>query len=377
MKFKVLLMGLLNISAAVIPMFECKASEKISDELDMIVGTYTNTDSKGIYSMKFNQATGEWKMLGDIFVVNPSYLTLSPEGNYIYAVSETSDSSASVYALRFDKASGKMEIINRQPTVGTDPCYIATNGHVVVTANYGGSMNVFSIGKNGSVGNLQMGVVGETGGPDAVRQIKPHVHCAEFSPDGKLLAVSDFSSDRLMLFEVVENGMKIEPVITDENKNLAVEVEADSGPRHIVFSNNGRYAYLLGELSGKITVFDVEGKNLVAKQTIVADPLKGRASGDIHISPDGRFLYASIRRANDGIAIYRINEETGELRWIGYERTGEHPRNFAITPNGRYLLCACRDCNRIDIFEIDIPTGLLIKTGKVIDLPKPVCIKFD
>lgn len=341
-------------------------------ELRMLVGTYTDTGSHGIYSLAFNQATGYFEMLDSCCLVNPSYLTVDTTGSRVYAVTETSDSTAALSALAFDKIPGSFTLLNSQPTVGTDPCYVATNGHVAVTANYGGSMSVFPLAPDGSLAPLSQLVEGSTGGPDTLRQIKPHVHCTEFSPDGTQLMASDFSADRLLLFPVDGNGL----VVTDSTRTMAIDVEPDTGPRHIVFDASGRFAYMLGELSGRVSVLEKEADGYAVVQVIEADPLHGRASGDIHLSPDGQFLYASVRRANDGIAIFKVNPSNGLLTAVGYQTTGLHPRNFAITPNGSYLLCACRDSNSIEIFKRDAHTGLLASTGRTIDLPKPVCIKF-
>ncbi|MCH5229228.1 MAG: lactonase family protein [Muribaculaceae bacterium] len=342
----------------------------------MVVGTYTDTGSHGLYSLTFNEQTATFQLLDSCQIVNPSYVTFSSDNKFIYSVSETNNENASVYALSFNNETGAFSILNQESTQGTDPCYISTNGKVVVTANYGGSMSVFPVESNGRIAPVSQIFLGTTGGPDSIRQNAPHVHCAEFSVDGKNLYATDFSADRLLVFKVEEDGQRIEPLVTDSTHQLAIELDADNGPRHIVFDKKGLYAYVIGELSGKITVLEKLGENFIVKQVVEADPAKGRGSADIHISPDGRFLYASNRLVNDGINIFRINQTTGELHSVGYQLTGIHPRNFAITPNGKYLLCACRDSDEIQIFKINEDSGLLSDTGNKIKLPHPVCIKF-
>jgi 6-phosphogluconolactonase (cycloisomerase 2 family) len=136
------------------------------------------------------------------------------------------------------------------------------------------------------------------------------------------------------------------------------------------------YAYVINELSGKVTAFQYTDGQLKVIQNIEADSVRAQGSADIHISPDGKFLYASNRLKEDGIAIFSINGKDGTLTQKGYQHTGIHPRNFIITPNGRFLLVACRDSNVIQIYERDINTGLLTDTRKDIKLSKPVCIKF-
>lgn len=344
--------------------------------LRMVVGTYTNTGSHGLYSLSFNEENGEFEILDSCGLTNPSYLTFSENGDRIYSVCELENGEAAAVALDFLAQPGEFKIINSQKTEGANPCYIATNGKVVVTANYGGSMSVFPIEDNGGLAPLSQLFEGSVGGPDSTRQATPHVHCAEFTVDRQHLYISDFSADRLLVYAVEENGEKIVPLVSDSTHQLAIELDPDYGPRHIVFDKSGKHAYVLGELSGTISVMDVEGSNIKVKQVIATDSINARGSGDIHISPDGKYLYASNRLENDGIAIYRINSLNGELTQIGYQLTGIHPRNFEITPNGKYLLCACRDTNEIQIFKIDETTGLLKNTNKSIKIKKPVCVKF-
>ena len=153
-------------------------------------------------------------------------------------------------------------------------------------------------------------------------------------------------------------------------------MKAGSGPRHLTFSPNGHYAYLINELSGTVIAFEYKDGDLKEIQTIAADTVNAQGSADIHISPDGKFLYASNRLKADGIAIFNIHPDNGMLAKAGYQLTGIHPRNFIITPNGKYLLVACRDSNVIQVYERDADTGLLTDVHQDIKVDKPVCIKF-
>lgn len=348
-----------------------KTDDQNQNELAMLIGTYTNDASKGIYTFHFNQETGVTQPLDSVPVPNPSYLTPSADGKQVYAVSEMPDSTATLNAFTFDRQTGRLNLLNRQLTKGTDPCYVSTNGKEVLTANYsGGSISVFGLNTDGSLLPVDTLFSGNIGGPDPIRQIQPHVHCALFSPDGKYIFATDFSADRILRFIISSNSLIPQPLPE------AIKVDTDFGPRHITFSPNGKYAYVIGELSGKVTAFKYNNGNLNAIQTIVADTLQARGSADIHLSPDGKFLYASNRLKGDGIAIFAVNAEKGTLMQVGYQLTGIHPRNFNITPNGKYLLVACRDSNVIQIFMRDPNTGLLTNTGKDIKMDKPVCIRF-
>ena len=142
----------------------------------------------------------------------------------------------------------------------------------------------------------------------------------------------------------------------------------------MVFDNEGKHLYLINELGGTCTVLSYNDGNLTELQTLMADEGGGHGSADIHISPDGRFLYTSHRLKKDGIAIFEINEQTGLLTKVGYQLTGIHPRNFTITPNGKFVLVACRDDNMIQIYRRNARTGLLSDTGKRINVGKPVCL---
>lgn len=339
------------------------------DKVMMLIGTYTEAGSKGIYSYYFNQDTGEAEALSSLLLKNPSYLTISRDGQFVYAVSETNDDKASLNTIRLDSRSGDMKLLDTDPVMGGDPCYVATNGKTVLTANYsGGSMSVFSLKKKGAKTELITLFPGATGGPDQNRQNTAHVHCACFTPDGNYALATDFSADRILSYrlkghKVVDNG-------------VASNVSPDSGPRHIVFSNNGRYAYLMSELSGNITVFRYDNGRLEMLQEIVSDSVGARGGADIHLSPDGKFLYSSNRLKAEGVAIFAVDSQTGRLTRIGYQTTAAHPRQFNITPNGRYLLCCCRDSDKIQVFQRDMNTGLLTDTHQDLHVSKAVCVQF-
>ena len=350
---------------------------KKSDPVLMLVGTYTNTGSQGIYSYSFDQENGVYRLLDSIKAVNPSFLVFSADSSKIYSVNEIDDSIGAVSAFVFDKSTGAFSEINSVPTTAGAPCYIATNGKIVVTANYGGgSLTVFPLTDDGSLLPLDTLYAGAIGGPDSTRQEAPHVHCVEFSPDGNYLFASDFSADRILCFEVTDAGKKIIPLLGEDGEQVTVPVQSDYGPRHILFDHSGKHAYVIGELSGLITVFDYDNGTLTEKQVVDIDPYDGRGSADIHFSPDGRLLYASNRLRGDGISVSKVDETTGTLSASGYILTGRHPRHFNITPNGKFLLVACRDINEIQVFTLDPSNGLPERTDETISVPAPVCVQF-
>lgn len=341
----------------------CSGSD---DVLKMIVGTYTGQNGDGLFSYEFNQKNGQWKALSSAKATEPTFVIFSRNGKYLYAVNETDLENSAVQSYAYDAKNGEMTLVSTRPTDRESPCHLSTDGSLLLASNYGGgSLSVFELGKRGQIKPFREQIDGGTGGPDQSRQSTAHLHCSIFTPDGKYVFASDFSADRILRFRL-------------KNKNLiyigASPVRPDSGPRHITFSPDGRYCYVIGELSGEITVFGYEDGNLNTVQTVQADDLFARGSADIHFSPDGRFLYASNRLEGDGIAIFKANKQDGTLERAGYQRTGVHPRNFTISPNGKYLLCACRDSEIIQIFKIDTETGLLEDTHNDIKVHKPLCV---
>lgn len=352
--------------------------QNTQEELTMVVGTYTDTDSKGIYTFRFNQENANCTPLSHAELSNPSYLTISGNHKFVYAVSEHGNGQEAVTAFSFNADQGTLHRINAQPAMGADPCYITTNGKNVVTANYsGGSVSVFPINADGSLAPASDVIHFEGSGPDKDRQEKPHLHCVKFSPDGHFLFANDLGTDNIYKFNVNTSAdAKNKEKLLNAGMPPAFAVTPESGPRHLAFTPDSKYAYLINELSGQVIAFQYNEGNLTEIQSIAADTVNARGSADIHVSPDGQFLYASTRLIADGLAIFKINKDNGKLTKVGFQLTGKHPRNFAITPNGKYLLVASRDKNAIEIYQRDMNTGMLSYINKDIVLSKPVCIQF-
>ncbi|WP_455671815.1 lactonase family protein [Phocaeicola sp.] len=363
-----------------------KAKETVTvadnhSEMYMLVGSYATPEEEGIKVYRFDEETGDATYVSGLKgISNPSYLTPSIDGERVYAVGEDEGASSTANAIFFNKEEGVLTLLNSQPTQGGAPCYItiSPSGEFVITANYlGGSITVFALDKEGKLATDPRLISFTGNGPDAERQTQPHLHCVEFTPDYKYLLADDLGTDKIHIFPVSEEiSAGVSHSLLDEGSVSEVKLEPGSGPRHICFHPNQKYAYLINEISGKVTALSYNKGKLHAMQYIEADTVGARGSGDIHISPDGRFVYASNRLQADGIAIFSVDEEKGTLTKMGYQLTGIHPRNFIITPNGRYLLVACRDSNQIQVFSINKETGLLTDTGKKIITSKPVCLKF-
>lgn len=349
-------------------------------DLFLLVGTYTSPEgSRGIYVYRFNSVTGKSDSVSMVEVANPSYLTLSPDEKFVYAVGENDDGNSGVHAFSFDKQHGNLEPINSSPTLSSGPCYITMhrNGRDLHTANYGGgSITSFQTNEDGSLTPATSVIQFKGSGPDSKRQESSHVHSVMYSPDGQFLFAADLGTDKLYRFGVNDTPFAGQPSL-QKNSMKEFKLPPGTGPRHFDFHpDGGKYLYLLGELSGEVIVYDYHFGELMQKQVIAADTVKARGSADIHVSPDGRFLYASNRLQADGIAIFAIHPEDGTLTKVGYQLTVKHPRNFVITPNGKFLLVAGRDDNQIQVFSVDTQTGLLTDMHQPIGLSKPVCLKF-
>lgn len=345
-------------------------------QLEMIVGTYTDNGSYGLYSYRFDVKSGDASVLDSADAVNPSF-AIYRKGT-VYAVRETNDPEAAVASYRFNRKNGSFRLTASLTSAGADPCHLSTNGRYLLSSNYtGGTLSVFQLSRNGKIKSVKGGPVavvsGSTGGPDLSRQETPHIHCSVYSPEGKYVFASDFSADRILRFEATGSG--ISPSVDDSEDMVAYQLDPDYGPRHIVFSPNGKYLYVIGELSGTVTSFSYKKGELIRIGVVDADPYDGRGSADIHTSPDGKFLYVSNRLVNDGISIFSVRKN-GSLEFVANQATRIHPRNFNITPDGRFLLCTCRDSDMIQVFSRDARTGMLTDTGRNILVRHPVCIEW-
>jgi len=350
--------------------------------LMMYIGTYTEGgNSKGIYTYHFNQENGIFELLSSATAANPSFVTLSPDGKHLYAVSEYNDGRQGAYS--FDVSEDKVQLSNPVflptapkkvlPRAGADPCHIVSDSKYVITANYtGGDISVFSLD---AAGRLQTEVQ-HISFVEALHGSASHIHCIIPTPEKRYVLVTNLGKNCVYRFRYkARKASKGVKVLKDMKVAYRIS-DTIQGPRHLTFSKDGRFAYLINELGGECVVLSYRKGKLKEVQRIMADEGGGRGSADIHISPDGRFLYTSHRLKKDGIAIFAIDPEKGTLTKIGYQHTGIHPRNFAITPNGKYLLVACRDDNKIQVFERNEATGELTETAQGIEVDKPTCIVF-
>jgi 6-phosphogluconolactonase len=344
----------------------------------LIIGTYTSPESDGLYVYDFDSQTGNAKFKSKIAgVENPSYLDISRDGKHLYTVNEGRNGSIS--SFNFNRETRNIVFINRVSSGGSSPCYITVDdkNRYVFAGNYGsGNLCVVPLKEDGSLNDDIQFIQQEGSSVDKGRQKGPHVHCTVLSPDNKYLLTANLGTDKVCIYQF--DAAKISQPLTPADPAF-ISVKAGSGPRHIVFHPNSKFAYLISEMGGIITVFDYKDGKLHEKQmiTMLSPDFKGRVgAADIHISPDGKFLYGSNRGDANDLVIYKIDKK-GELQYIGHQETmGKTPRNFVIDPTGNFLMVANQDSDEIIIFKRDQKTGLLTPTGEKIQVNKPVCLKF-
>jgi 6-phosphogluconolactonase len=346
-----------------------------TQKLPLLIGTYTNScDSKGIYVYDFDTNTGDFVFKSATEkVINPSYLTLSKDQKIVYSVNENGAEST-VSSFQFDSGSGKLTDLNQQKAQGADPCYIINDDKNVIVANYsGGNIAIFGKNANGSLTEVKQ-VLQHKGKGIHPRQESAHVHMVYFSPDKEYVLSSDLGTNAIYIYEYHPNAGT--EVLKLKSK---VAVPSGSGPRHLTFSKDGKFVYLLQELNGALSVFRfVKGQlHNIQETTILAKDFKGNFTGaDIHISPDGNFLYASNRGEANTISIFKILKN-GQLQAPSLVSSlGKGPRNFVIDPTGKFLLVAHQYSNEVVVFKRDAVSGAITDSGKRLELCSPVCLIF-
>lgn len=353
-----------------------QAQTSNSKVYNLLVGTYTSEKSEGIYVYSFNTETGEFTSKSVATgIKNPSFLVVAKDLKHVYSVSE--GSGGSISAFSFDAAAGKLNFLNSAPSGGNGPCYVSVDDQkkFVFAGNYGGgSLGAIPINADGSLSQDIQSIQHE-GKSVKPNQDKPHVHAAVLSKDNKFLFVPDLGTDKVNIYNVDVTKSKPLSPGTPAFASIAV----GGGPRHFDFHPNGKFAYVIHENTGEVTVFDYTKGQLKEKQR-VSMPVAGYTGNihgaDIHVSPDGKFLYGSMRAEINELGIYSIDKK-GMLTFVGRQSTlGKIPRNFAIDPTGNFLLAANQNSDEVVIFKRDKKTGLLTDTGKRISVGKPVCLKF-
>lgn len=341
------------------------------------VGTYTSADSKGIYSFRFDDSSGKLTPIGlAAETSNPSFLAVSPDRRFLYAANENSTGTISAFSI--DSSHGELKLLNVVSSRGSGPCHIAIDktGKWLFVANYNsGRVAALPVHADGSLGEATAEFQHSGSSVNPQRQIGPHAHSVNVAPDNRFVLVADLGLDQIVTYRI------------EAAKGLApagppfVKIAAGSGPRHLVFSPKGHFAYAVNEMLGTVTAFQYASANGILKEiqtisTLPAGFSGANSSAEIAVDPSGKFLYAS-NRGPDSIAIFLIDPATGLLTSAGFTPTGgKTPRNFAINPTGKFLVAANQDSGNIVVFRIDPKTGGLTPIGIDARVPSPVSIVF-
>jgi 6-phosphogluconolactonase len=333
---------------------------------------------------RFDLETGDLTLAQTVpDVVNPTFLALHPSGRFLYAVNEVLEyagsSSGSVSAFAVDRGTGALALLNEQPTLGGDPCHLSIprTGHHVLVANYaGGSVAMYRIAADGSLGGTSDFKQHNGSSIDPGRQTAPHAHSVTIDPTTRFAMVADLGLDRIVVYRLDLVQGRLVP-----NDPPFYQGKPGAGPRHFDFHPSGRYAYVINELDLTLSAlaYDSVGgvlTHLQTESTLPAGIEPFGSTADVHVHPSGRFVYGS-NRGHDSIVVFAIDASTGGVTYVENQSTGgQTPRNFAIDPTGTLLLAANQDTHTIVTFRIDGETGKLTPTGASIASPSPACIKF-
>lgn len=345
-------------------------------------GSYNwDKGSEAVYVYELDNDTGKLsKVASSSDVINPGYITVSSDGKYIYASSDAKTPNyGTVSSFAFDAEKKSLTFLNQQKTGGENPVYVNVDksGKWLINVTYNqATISVFPLLENGKIDSIaQHFKFTEGSGVNPTRQEKSHTHSAVFAPDYTTVLFADLGADKILQYPFDASQNK--PLIY--NQSTFINTKPESGPRHITFSKNGKLVYSIEELAGMISVYDFSNNTLKEIQRIATHPDKiteGFESSDVHISPDGKFLYATNRGKENNIAIFKVLND-GKLESIGYKKTGgKHPRTFAIDETGKFIIVTNVISQDVTVFKRNLETGMLKKVGKPVKIKNVTCVKI-
>lgn len=370
--------------------FSAMAAEKT---YPLWIGSYTAGPSEGIYVHRFDSQTGTIasEPLQVVKTENPSWLTFSPDRHYLYTVNENGpgqhDIVGRVTSFRVDLTTGSLEKINDVKSLGAEPTHLSasTDGTHLFVSNYsvaadpGGTLAVIPVDRDGRLQPVSQVKTHRASQANPERQQSPHVHSAVESPDGRYVLAQDLGADKIYIYRYDPAAHPEHPLSASKEQPF-VELPEGSGPRHLVFGPTGKQAYVTLEMQGAIVVFDYADGKLTPKQTVplAAEDFKGRnKAAALHVSPDGRFLYATNRGTANQLVVFQIDPNDGQLVLVSrHSVEGEEPREFTFDPSGRFILVANQNSNAIVVMERDPATGKAGKITQTLPFPSPSDVKF-
>ena len=348
------------------------------------IGTYTGAKSKGIYVSPFDPATGR---LGAPELAastpSPSFLAMHPDGRHLYAVGETTNLGGkqvgAVNAFRIDEKTGLLTLLNQQSSGGAGPCHLSLDktGKCVLVANYGsGSVAALPIQADGKLAEPSAAIQHQGSSADPQRQAGPHAHFITVDPANRFALACDLGLDQVLVYRVDPARGLLAP-----NDPPFASVKPGSGPRHLAFSPDDRFVYMISEMGATMTAFAYDAKRGSLKElqtvsTLPADFTGAKSCAEVQVHPSGKFVYGS-NRGHDSIAVFAVDASSGKLTCVDYQSTqGKTPRHFAIDPTGQWLLAENQDSDNIVVFRLDSKTGRLSPAGQTVEVASPVCAVF-
>lgn len=346
-------------------------------DIFIYIGTYTNKSSKGIYGFRFNPIAEEHttpELLADM--VSPAYLLMNHSKTVLYAVSEPNDgNNGAVAAFAVDPTTGQLNKINEVQAPGKGLCHIALDkkDKYLFTACYSeATVQVYQLKEDGSIGEMACIQHHSGKGVHPFRQEKAHAHATCLTPDERYLCACDLGMDQLVVYHFYrESGM------LERNDAMTLSLPPGCGPRHMVFHPNGKYAYIVAELSSQVIALSYD-KDVGFGVLQIIDALQDKkcdsTAAAIRIGNDGKHLYTS-NRGEDSISQFNVNIQTGKLEHIcNIPTQGKTPRDFIIDQSGSYLICANQDTDNILIYSMNREDGTILPKKEIKGISMPVCV---
>jgi len=346
-----------------------------------LVGTYTEDESQGVNLVSLNPEKGEFQIESvNGKIKNPSYVIGNKANNLAFAVQESEgDRGGQVTSFKIDKESKKLTKINSVYTEGDGPCYLSLDPSekFLLVGNYGGgNLSVIPVNAEGVMSEAVQTKDHSGSSVNKERQEAPHVHSVVFHPHKSQVFVADLGIDQVNIYDF-KPGEHL-PLVPSTTPNI--KVAPGSGPRHLVFNENGEHLYLVHEMKGEVGFYKMEGAEYqhVATYPMAEEGFEGEQGGaEIRISSDYKYLYASNRGDAHQITVYKIDDNSGELSHVQRVSSGgKTPRNFVLTPSEDYLITANQGSNNLILFKRDKSTGKLQQTDHDIAIHKPVFLHF-
>ena len=363
-----------------------------ADQYQLLVGSYTAGQSQGIYRLNFDSATGQIdaRPLQVVKSENPSWLTLSNDQRYLFAVNENGpgqkDPVGRVSSYAIDSKTHELSLINQVQSLGNEPTHSSLSGdasHLFVS-NYsvaedpGGTLAVLPVGADGKLKTVVQMSSHPSSRVNPERQMSAHVHSTVSSPDGKFVFSNDLGADKIFVYRFDPKGSPDLPLTPATP--ASVQLPPGSGPRHLLFSADGKHAWLTMEMSAQVAVFDYRNGTLEQTQMVdlaAGQPTSDKAAAALHASRDGKFLYVSNRGTANQLLVFAIDPATGHLKELQRRSVeGDHPREFSLDPSGGFVLIGNQKSNQIVVVERDAKSGLLGKTVQKLPMDAPSDLKF-